>query len=107
MRLWRNQAGQEARVTDGVRIPVVVEVSEGGPFVGPVPNSPCPLVDLAVRIVAVAPPLAAVEADEREVGRELVRLERPFGVIADNERDVVPAQQLVDVVVEPARVAEL
>src|SRR5437867_5187613 len=51
--------------------------------------------------------MAAVEADERPLGGQLVGLERPAGMIADHERRPVLAQQRVDVLDEPAGVAEL
>src|SRR5439155_20818966 len=52
-------------------------------------------------------PVAAVKADERPARREVMRLERPRGRVADHESRAVLAQKRIDVIDEPARVAEL
>ena len=48
-----------------------------------------------------------MEPDERPIGGQLARLERPARVVADDQRRLVLAQQRVDVRPEPALVAEL
>lgn len=58
-----------------------------------------------MRVVAVA--AAVVEAQEREARRELPRLERAAGVVADHERDSGSAQRVIRVADEPRGVAEL
>src|SRR5581483_10926625 len=50
---------------------------------------------------------AVVEAEEREVCGQLTGLKRPPRIIPDHERDPVPAKQLVRLLHEPARMAEL
>ena len=55
-----------------------------------------------------AVPTAVVEAQEGEVGGPFVRLEAPdLGTVGDHQRDAAGTQQVVDLVGEPARVAEL
>ena len=49
-----------------------------------------------------------MEADEREVGGQLVALERAhLRPVGDHERDAVPAEQVEHLVGEPALVPEL
>src|SRR5215211_5272289 len=48
-----------------------------------------------------------MEADERPVRRHLVSLEGAIGVIADHQRRTGLPQRVVDLAVEPARMAEL
>lgn len=48
-----------------------------------------------------------VEADERPVGGQLARLERPLRRVADDEGDTVLTQERLDVRLEPAPVAKL
>ena len=74
------------RVRDGEALPVVVEVDKAlGP---PAPGAEAvrPGVELALRVVPAPAAAAVVEADVRPVGGELVSLEGPLGVVADNER---------------------
>src|SRR5215217_2728953 len=66
---------QVAPVLDRVALPVVVEVGEDIDVSRPRCEPLGPLVQLPVRVVAVPPAGAAVKADQREVGRQLVRLE--------------------------------
>src|SRR6266511_631667 len=67
-----------------------------------------PLLELRLAVIPTPPARARVEAHEREVCGQLVRLERVhLRAIADHERDTVLAQQRIDVGVEPARVAKL
>ena len=87
--------------------PVVVEVREDSHPLAPAADALRPLVELRLGVVAVPPAPARVEADEREVGRQLMGLERPARIVADDQRDVVPAQELVHGVREPRRLAEL
>ena len=61
-----------------------------------------------MRVVAVPAARAAVEADEREVRRQLERLEAVhLRAVADHERDVPLAQRLHHLWREPALVPEL
>src|SRR3954469_1663153 len=101
------RAAQGDAVADREALPVVVEVrpdrrlaGDRGEPVGPGPQ-------LGLGVVAAPAAVAVVEAHEGPVGRELERLERALGVVPDGQRDLVPAQQLVDLLAEPARVAEL
>src|SRR6185295_1034940 len=66
-----------------------------------------PFLELRLRIVAPAAAGAVVEADVRPVAGELVRLERPPRVVADDECGAVGPQQFVHVRNEPALVPEL
>src|SRR4051794_7174818 len=96
------------RISDGEDLPVVVEVREHVDLLAPAFEALRPLLELRLRVVAAAAARAVVEAHERPVGREDLLLERPhLRAVADHERDVVLAQQRVDVVVEPRRVPEL
>src|SRR6266516_560149 len=94
-------------VPNGVAVPVVVEVDVDVRASGPALDPPGPLFELALGVVRVAHTSPVVEADERPVGGELMRLERAGGRVADHERDPVRAQELVDLVGEPALVPEL
>src|SRR5215212_928139 len=95
------------RVPDRERLPVVVEVGVHLDLAPPVRQPSRPLLELRLGIVAPPPARAMVEADERPVGGERVRLEPALGMVLDNERDAVLAQQVADRGVEPARVTEL
>src|SRR5215467_2892034 len=95
------------RVLDGERLPVVVEVGVHVHVLTPLADARGPLVELGLRIVAATTAMPVVEADEGPLGGDLVGLELALGRVADHERDAVPPQQLVDVLAEPARVAEL
>src|SRR4051794_1558056 len=99
-------AAQPQAVAHGVAVPVVVEVGVDLALRGPRLDALRPFLELALRVVAVAAALAVVEAQERPVDREDVRV-IPARRVADHERDAVGAQQLVDLVDEPAVVAKL
>ena len=77
-------------VAHGVRAPVVVEVRVDVDGAAPLRDPPPPRLELGLRVVAVAPARAVVEPHEGPVGRELVRLERALGVVADHECGVAP-----------------
>src|SRR5919202_4287406 len=98
---------QGDRVAGREHLPVVVEVDEALGLAPDVEQARRPLAQLAVGVVAAPSAVAVVEAHERPAGGEDERLPRALGVVAVREGDVVPAQQLVDLVAEPARVAEL
>src|SRR5205814_10066415 len=67
-----------------------------------------PFLELTLAVVTALPACSRVEAHEREVGRRLVRLERVhLRPVTDHQRDAMLTKQRVDVLVEPARVAEL
>ena len=88
--------------------PVVVEVGVDVALARPLADGRRPLRELCLRVVAPPAARAVVEADEREVGRQLARLERAdLGPVGDHERDVVRAQDLHHGLGEPAGVAEL
>src|SRR6266542_544615 len=90
-----------------VALPVVVEVAVDVTAPREPPHALGPLAELGLRVVPAAPPRPLMEADERPVRRQLVRLERPLRMVADHERDAVRAQERVDVPGEPALVPEL
>jgi len=99
---------QVERVARREDLPVVVEVRVDVDRRAPLGDPRRPLAKLGLRVVAAPPAMAVVEAHEREVGHDLVRLElRDLRAIADRQRHAVPAQQLVDVVAEPRRMTEL
>src|SRR3954454_11238762 len=100
-------AAQGDAVADREALPVVVEVGPDRRLAGDRGEPVGPGPQLGLRVVAAPPAVAVVEAHERPVGRQLERLEGALGVVADGQRDLVPAQQLVDLLAEPARVAEL
>src|SRR5438874_7606527 len=96
------------RVPDREHLPVVVEVGEHLDLPAPALEAPSPLLELTLGVVAATTARAVVEADERPIGRELVRLERlDLGPVSDHERRSVTAEKGVDVLHEPARMAEL
>ena len=66
-------------VLDRISGPVVVEVCEDIDVLRPAVESRGPLVELGGRIVAISATGATVKTDEREISRELVRLERVDG----------------------------
>src|SRR4029453_12708866 len=70
-------------------------------------DPPRPLVQLGLGVLAAAAAVAVVQAEDRPVGGQLVRLEGPARVVRDHQRGVVRAQLLVDRLREPALVAEL
>ena len=76
---WRPPQPPHERegVVHGEALPVVVEVDEHLGPAAPVGDPLGPLVELGLRVVAAPAAVAVVEADERPVGGELVRLERP------------------------------
>src|SRR5205085_5896577 len=86
--------------------PVVVEVGDDLDLCPPGCDPTLPRCELGVRVVA-AEAAAAVKADERPVGGQLVALEGPRRVVADRERGAVLSEKRVDVLDEPARLAEL
>src|SRR6266540_6171869 len=90
-----------------IAVPVVVEIGVDLDPGAPGVDALGPLLELALRVVAVPTTIPVVEADEGPIGRQLMRLEGTFRVIADHERNAVRAQQLVDFRREPALVAEL
>src|SRR5581483_8159577 len=95
-------------VPGGEAFPVVVEVGEDVAVLAPPADPLRPLVELAAGIVAADPARAVVKADEREVRRQLVRLERrDLGPVRDHECDVVLTEQGGHLGREPARVTEL
>src|SRR3954454_22132360 len=98
---------QGQSVADREALPVVVEVRPDGGLARDLGELRRPRAQLALRVVAAPPPVAVVEAHERPVRGQHERLPRALGMVADRERDLVPAQQLVDLVAEPARMAEL
>src|SRR3954452_9558978 len=98
---------QTRRVARGEHLPVVVEVGEDVGLARPAVQAPRPLLQLGLGVVAPAPAPPVVEADDGEVGRQLVRLPGAVGAVADDQRDAVPAQRVEDLRDEPARVAEL
>src|SRR4051794_15615890 len=98
---------QPARVAGGEGLPVVVEVGEHLDLVPPRRDSPLPLLQLALGVVAATPPVSAVEADVGPVRGRLVRLEGALGVVADHERDSMAAKEVIDLGGEPALVAKL
>src|SRR3954464_3263016 len=100
-------AAQGDAVADREALPVVVEVGPDRRLAGDRGEPVGPRPQLGLGVVAAPAAVAVVEAHERPVRRELERLERPLGVVADGQRDLVPAQQLVDLLADPARVAEL
>src|SRR3954470_18984916 len=100
-------AAQGDAVADREALPVVVEVRPDRRLAGDQGEPVGPGPQLGVGVVAAPPAVPVVEAQKGPVGGELERLERALGVIADGQRDLVPAQQLVDLLAEPARVAEL
>src|SRR5215208_2691234 len=51
--------------------------------------------------------MPVVQPDQRPIRRQLARLERPARVVSDDERHTVAAEEVVDVPLEPALVAEL
>ena len=52
--------------------------------------------------------MAVVQADEGELRRQgFERLERALGMVADRQRDALPAQHRVHLIGEPGGVAEL
>src|SRR4051812_21772942 len=74
----------------------------------PVLEAARPLLQLGLAVVPAPSARAVVEAHERPVRREHVSLEvLHLWTVADHERGAVRAQQLVDGIREPARVAEL
>src|SRR3954447_15957123 len=95
-------------VLDRVTLPVVVEVAEDVDVRRPGTEALRPSVELGVRVVSVCPVGATVEPNEREVRRQLVRLEiidlRP---VSDHECHVVGAKERVGLLAEPRRVTEL
>ena len=70
-------------------------------------EAPGPCLELAAGVVAAAPARAEVEAHVAPRRRRAVRLKGALGVVAEDERDAMRAQQLVDLVHEPAAVAKL
>src|ERR687895_1112088 len=84
-------APEPERVLDGVALPVVVEVRVDVDLRPPRSNAPLPLLELALGVVPAAAAVTVVEANERPVRGELVRLEGPLGVVTDHERDAAPA----------------
>src|SRR5919202_2319751 len=99
---------QPEAVADRKPFPVVVEVGvdvDGGsaPLLEPLR----PRLELGAGVVAALSAGAGVEADERPVGRQLARLERPLWVVADHERDAALAEHLGHLRNEPAFVTEL
>src|SRR3954454_17973855 len=98
---------QGQSVADREALPVVVEVRPDGGLARDLGELRRPRAQLALRVVAAPPPVAVVEAHERPVRGQHERLPRALGMVADRERDLVPAQQLVDLVAEPAPMAEL
>src|SRR5665647_3414885 len=95
-------------VTNGEELPVVVEVREHLRLTAPVFQTARPLPQLGVAVVAAAATRPVVEPDERPRRGEHVRLELlHFRAVADHERGAVRAQQCVDLLCEPARMAEL
>ena len=98
---------QRTSVGDGKALPVVVEVDEHlgagaatGRCGGPTPRSRVPSSCLAG-------PVAVVQAYQGPRGGQLAGLKGPAGVIADDQRGVVFAQQPVHRRREPALVTEL
>src|SRR3954447_9879510 len=95
-------------VLDRVTLPVFVEVGEDVDVRRPGREALRPPVELGVGVVAVCAVRATVEAYEREVRRQLVRLEvvdlRP---VADHERRVTGAQERVGLLAEPRGMTEL
>ena len=103
----RSRRLSDSALSDGEALPVVVEVDEHLGPAAPLGDSPGPLVQLRLRVVAAPAAVAVVQPDERPVRRQLVRLEGPARVVGDHERGAVGAQLLVDGLREPALVAEL
>jgi hypothetical protein len=88
-------------------MPVVVEVRVDVDLSAPCVEALGPLLELALRVVAVPAAVAVVKADECPRCGQLMRLERPLRVVADDERRPMLAQELVDLRREPALVPEL
>src|SRR4051794_7964073 len=96
------------RVLDRVPEPVVVEVREDVDVARPRVEPARPLVELGVAVVAVRAVRPAVKADEREVGGQLVCLERAhLRPVPDDERDVPLAEERHHVGREPTLVPKL
>src|SRR5688572_5875246 len=98
---------QPARVVGREGLPVVVEVGEDLGAPAPRGDPALPHVQLAPRVVPAPSTPPPVHADEGPVGRHLVRLKGPLGVVADDERRARASQELVYLRREPARVAKL
>src|SRR5439155_8875549 len=94
-------------VLDRVAVPVVVEVRVDIVVRPPLLDPLLPILELTLGVVAVPASATVVEADERPVGGQVVRLEGSCGMIADHERDRMLTQERRDVRHEPARMAEL
>src|SRR5436189_6216342 len=88
---------QASCVTHRKGFPVVVEVREDLCPAAPLADAPLPRAQLALRVVAAPAARTLVEADEGPVRGDLVGLEGPRGMVADDERDTVLAQQRVHV----------
>src|SRR6266516_275242 len=99
--------GEPAGVSHRVRLPVVVEVGVHLDAGAPARDPPLPLLELALGVVAAAPATSVVETDVGPIRGQLVGADSTPGVVGDHQRGVVAAEQVVDVVDEPARVAEL
>src|SRR5918999_6331889 len=86
--------------------PVVVEVGKHLDLSAPLLDTCLPALQFRLRVVSIAPPAPIVEADEGPIGRQLVGLKSALWVIPDDERGAVLPEERVDVVGEPARMAE-
>ena len=81
-------------VANRVALPVVVEVGVDVDARGATGRCRrAHVVELPLGVVAGAAAAAVVEADERPVRRQLVRLEGPLRMVADDERRAVLAQE--------------
>src|SRR5436190_8150993 len=98
---------QKKRVLHGVTAPVVVEIRVDVGVAPPRVDAGGPAVQLTLRVVAFAAARAVVEADERPVGRQLMRLERALRRVADYQGRAAASEERIDLVREPAGVAEL
>src|SRR5437868_9092932 len=99
---------QIACVVHGEPFPVVVEVCEHVDLAQPAREPLAPLLQLGLRVVAVAAAGARMEAHEGEVRGQLVRLELvDFGAVGDHERAAVLTQERVRLPPEPRGVTEL
>src|SRR5687768_12396796 len=98
---------QPEAVLDGVSHPVVVEVGEYLDLTAPFTNTRFPALEFSLGVIAVSAAASIVETDECPVGREHVGLERALRMVSDDEGDAVPAKKCIDLLCEPAGMAEL